>query len=496
MSEKPSYEQLETIIANLEKEIHELKSRTGNRKKFYDGFEIIEGIDAPVWCFSDRQTFGYVNRFFCNYLGKEKSEIEGKRVFEILEHMEAIKYLEGNLDIFENKSEFKTEKWLSDKNGNMRLFAITKTPFVTGEFVSFIVCVAKDITEQKMAKDSLALAYQELEATHREIEKAFDHTNRMSIAAEVTNIELNQIFNISSDAIWVIDNDFNVLRINNTMLDLLGIHRNEITGKKCYDLLSCSICGTKDCSLKRISGGKERVECDADKTFTNGVSRHFLVTATHFRGIDYELKGIVEHFRDITSRKQFEQKLENANNLLVSIAMKDPMTMIPNRSYFLENLEREWRRMKREKNELSLIICDIDCMKGFNDSYGHEKGDESIKTVVGILLECARRPGDFVARIDGEEFAVILPRTPVKGALHVAENIRNTIEKRKIEYRYSSVSPYLSISCGVAGLNPASGQTHQHLINIADSALYEAKKKGRNCTVAGRIETSAADENL
>jgi diguanylate cyclase (GGDEF)-like protein len=128
-------------------------------------------------------------------------------------------------------------------------------------------------------------------------------------------------------------------------------------------------------------------------------------------------------------------------------------------------------------------LCDVDFFKAYNDTYGHRAGDFCLQQIAQILRENVKRPADLVARYGGEEFAVILPNTHLKGAVKVAEDIRNSLHNLEIEYSNSPVSNQVTLSLGVASLIPNHYLSEDFLIGEADRALYEAKKSGRDRVV-------------
>jgi diguanylate cyclase (GGDEF)-like protein/PAS domain S-box-containing protein len=178
--------------------------------------------------------------------------------------------------------------------------------------------------------------------------------------------------------------------------------------------------------------------------------------------------------------EQAKLELEAANMALQRLASVDGLTQIPNRRCFDKQLEIEWQWMEREKESLSLILCDIDFFKLYNDHYGHQGGDECLKQVAEILASNAQRAGDLAARYGGEEFAVILSRTDVKGAMQVAESIRSDLKAAAILHAASPVSEFITLSMGIAHAVPAAGLSIQGLIGQADRALYRAKLEGRD----------------
>ena len=189
--------------------------------------------------------------------------------------------------------------------------------------------------------------------------------------------------------------------------------------------------------------------------------------------------GVLQVVRDISERKLAEEKLRAANRVLEGIAAVDGLTGVANRRRFDEMLDREWRRGLREQQPLSIVLLDVDLFKLYNDTYGHLRGDSCLKQIAESALDVVTRPGDLVARYGGEEFAIILPGTETHGAERVAREICDTLRARQLAH---SASPFgvVTISAGYASVVPQLGQSPPDLIEVADRALYEAKRKGRN----------------
>lgn len=182
-------------------------------------------------------------------------------------------------------------------------------------------------------------------------------------------------------------------------------------------------------------------------------------------------------------QSELYQKLESANEKLLQFATLDGLTKIANRRLFDEYIEREWRRMAREKAPISLIFCDVDYFKLYNDTYGHPAGDKCLQEIANAIKAEVKRPGDLVARYGGEEFVVVLPRTNAKGGFSVAELIRKRVMALNLVNTASKVSPFVSLSLGVASTIPSSEFPVEKLIKTADEALYQAKQEGRNITI-------------
>ena len=197
-----------------------------------------------------------------------------------------------------------------------------------------------------------------------------------------------------------------------------------------------------------------------------------------------ELRLQVERERMLTERqRKLTEELEKANEELQRLASVDGLTGIANRRYFDTYLDREWKRAARCHLSLSIIMCDVDFFKPYNDTYGHQAGDDCLKLVGEIIRDNLRRPTDLVARYGGEEFAIVLPETVAEGAVYVAENICEQLRERGIPHQGSRVSDRLTLSCGVATMIPGPASSPSELIRTADLALYQAKKQGRDRVV-------------
>lgn len=188
---------------------------------------------------------------------------------------------------------------------------------------------------------------------------------------------------------------------------------------------------------------------------------------------------------EIRERTQVEMALRKANQELQRLAVLDDLTQIANRRRFDQYLEGQWDYPQAEK--LSLLLCDVDYFKLYNDEYGHQAGDQCLRLVAKAISRGVDYVKDLVARYGGEEFAVILPETGVEGALQVAKAIQAEIASLKLLHAKSDVSKYITLSIGIASVVPGPRTNPQELIATADEALYAAKHQGRNRIVSGPV---------
>lgn len=186
--------------------------------------------------------------------------------------------------------------------------------------------------------------------------------------------------------------------------------------------------------------------------------------------------------------KALSDQLEVANRELERLAAVDGLTRVYNRRRFDEVFLAEWNRLLREEKPLSLIMCDVDHFKAYNDTYGHQVGDSCLEQIAQAIVKVAKRPADCVARYGGEEFVIILPNTDLVGAKCVAESIRTAVHGLNIPHTTSSVSQRVTLSFGVACQIPDEAMAPSLLIEAADRAMYAAKESGRD-----RIQVHHAD---
>lgn len=210
----------------------------------------------------------------------------------------------------------------------------------------------------------------------------------------------------------------------------------------------------------------------------------FVTKPVHWDVLRHRLRLAIE-------RAQLRERLELANRELGRLAGIDQLTQLANRRQFDQVLAREWRRGGRNGVPLSMVLCDLDYFKRYNDALGHLAGDECLRRVGPALGGLLRRPGDLVARFGGEEFAIILPETDADGARQICEQAVAAVHALDLPHPDSPLGR-VTISIGAAATIPNPRLAPTRLFAAADEALYEAKRAGRNGYRLGELTSAAA----
>ena len=174
------------------------------------------------------------------------------------------------------------------------------------------------------------------------------------------------------------------------------------------------------------------------------------------------------------------EKLKKLNKQLEESSYTDSLTSLSNRRYFNIVYDREFKRAMRLQHKIAFMMLDIDFFKQYNDTYGHLAGDETLKSVAKTLQTTLKRPTDYVFRLGGEEFGVLLTETNEEETKNIAKKINNNIENIKIEHEKNKASDYVTISIGVMLLTPSDVDEQESILSEADDKLYKAKESGRN----------------
>ncbi|MEJ2372989.1 MAG: GGDEF domain-containing protein [Sulfurimonas sp.] len=191
----------------------------------------------------------------------------------------------------------------------------------------------------------------------------------------------------------------------------------------------------------------------------------------------YVFKSIQQ---DHTKLHAIAKKLKSANKKLENASYTDSLTNLYNRRYFNHIYERELKRAKRDKTYITFMMLDIDYFKQYNDTYGHVEGDFALKTVAKVLKDTLKRPSDYVFRLGGEEFGILLSQTNESDSANLARKLLSAVKLRELKHEKSKVSDYVTVSVGVVCCIADDALADEVLISRADEMLYEAKEGGRD----------------
>ena len=258
-------------------------------------------------------------------------------------------------------------------------------------------------------------------------------------------------------------------------LVLLDAMMPNMNGFECCSRL-LELPGTANLPIIMVTGLED--QASVDWAFDVGAT-DFVTKPIHWPILRRRVKNVLE-------KGYLYRELERVNQQLKQHAITDALTGLANRRYFDECLDREWKRSRRDRSPLSLIICDVDYFKAYNDTYGHQAGDQCLQSVAQVLqTKAAKRATDIVARYGGEEFAAILPSTSLEGAQQVAERLKNSVQELELPHEGTRRDhKIVTISVGVASTIAEPNIHAPDLLKWADEALYHAKEQGRNAVAA------------
>ncbi|MEM5326692.1 diguanylate cyclase [Paraburkholderia sp. JHI2823] len=291
--------------------------------------------------------------------------------------------------------------------------------------------------------------------------------------------------------IFVVDRDMNVLMWNRFMQDHSGVSADEVIGRPIFERFP-------DLPRAWLTRKVESVFQLGSFAFSSWEQRPYLFQFDHDRpitgGVDYmqqdctfmplmrgrDVIAVCVTISDVTHVSVMQREREEAVAQLREYADRDGLTGIANRRYFEARLADEFQRWQRYGGELSMLLFDLDHFKRINDEFGHMAGDTVLRSMAQRVSGVVRKQ-DVFGRFGGEEFALLLPCTPLDDALYVAEKIRCTIADEPVEVQGVIVPVTASVGAATARTG---APDYEGMINEADAALYTAKRQGRNCSVA------------
>lgn len=315
---------------------------------------------------------------------------------------------------------------------------------------------------------------QQMEEKHEMLSVEIRERERIENILRESEERYRAIYLQAAEGIVLINAEGDIVECNPQILGMLNYKEEELVGKNIFSLFDPENLKAVPSQLNRLLAGETIF---VERKIRTGAGPYIHCEQSG-RKIHDDL--IILLYRDITERKIAEIALEQANRALQRLAHVDGLTRIANRRKFDQALKTEWQRMKREGKKLGLAMIDIDFFKQYNDIYGHQAGDDCLKRVAATISATVHRPADLVARYGGEEFVVLLPGTDLAGTRVLAENMRLEVAKLKIHHAGSGPEKTVTISLGIAAVDPSAFSSEKDLIDLADQALYQAKENGRN----------------
>ncbi|MBD0334124.1 MAG: diguanylate cyclase [Cyanobacteria bacterium Co-bin13] len=399
----------------------------------------------------------FANPAFLKTLGKSLKDCLGKTVYDFYPPSLADKYTADDLHVITTGATLHTVEAHKTPVDHEEIYVqVVKSPVYGADGqITGVQGVFWDITNLKRTQDELNTQKQFLQQVIDNMPSATFVRNCQGRLVAVNQASASMHGKQPEEMIGKVETEFNPNITSAEMERLFSINQQVIS---------------------------QRTTVREELTITNvfGETRWYQTIISPFISPKGEVQGIIGNCIDITERKAIEAALQAANLKLERLATLDSLTKVANRRRFDEYLQQEWQRMAREGQPLSLIMLDVDYFKIYNDFLGHQQGDVCLFTVAQALCRAVKRSADLVARYGGEEFVVVLPNTRRAGAIVVAEAIQSEIASLQIPHPNSTVSAYVTASMGIASAMPSNGGSYDELVAAADTALYQAKRRGRD----------------
>ena len=360
--------------------------------------------------------------------------------------------------------------WTTAPDGSSRLLETNCNLLIgdTGEAIGTL-SISHDVTDWHEMQEVLKTEIEKRQVTEQELAQR--------------NTLLDTILSASRDPIALYNEHGVYVGCNEPFARSLGYTQQALLGKSSADVLEPDKHELFRQTDLQVTQQGISVKLDDYVILEDGTPIWYEVLKSPYRDPTDGTTGVLMMARDVTERKMAEQQLADAIMELQELSFVDSLTKVANRRSFDEQLRKMWYSHIREHNPLTLILCDIDYFKAFNDNYGHQQGDFALREVAKVLRSVVKRETDEVARYGGEEFAFLLPNTSLEGGQVVATAIHRALAEKGLTHRYSDIASTLTVSLGVATLTPRPNQDYGELVELADVALYRAKAAGRNCTM-------------
>ncbi len=362
---------------------------------------------------------------------------------------------------------YNSQEWIQQKkSADLSLVNVTKVPLYNDKGTIFaILSIDSDIT----ALHNLTKQLKVENIQRKETEKALSKQS----------VLLSTVFAASYDPIGLLDHEGRIIGANNSFAKLMNACPDDIIGKLQTELMPSDRADWAERQNKEVLASGEPIIFE-ELLFSGNKKTWYEVHKAPFNDEESHYQGIVIMARDITARKLTEEKLSSDASDFEQKMLNDQLTNIANRRSFDERFTMLWQEACDEQEMLSIVMCDIDYFKPYNDNYGHQMGDETLKIIALALNNAASEMGCFAARYGGEEFVVIIKGGNATKVFRAVEKLREAINKTKVEHLHSDVSRYVTMSLGLSSIFPSDLNTMKMLVAEADGALYDAKMSGRD----------------
>lgn len=318
--------------------------------------------------------------------------------------------------------------------------------------------------------------------------------DRFTAQPGLSNADFQSLTENSADVILRVGPGMRASYASPSSREVLGWAPEELIGRHPIEIFMAEDFPAIEAAASQLyTQGSSTVAPTARVRCKDGTIKWCESRAQLLKGMADGAGDVVVILRDVTERKELENKL-------AVMAMTDGLTELANRRAFDDALIREWKATLRTGSPTSLLLLDLDHFKAFNDEYGHQVGDDCLRSVAAAVSASVRRPRDFVARYGGEELAVILPETDSTGAIKIAELVREAVERLAVPHSGNPEgNGYVTVSIGVTTAVPSVGGTikmPEGMLLTADSALYKAKHNGRNRVEVSILLTPVNSESI
>jgi diguanylate cyclase (GGDEF)-like protein/PAS domain S-box-containing protein len=405
---------------------------------------ILESILDAFFSLDEQYRFIYTNEAAQKLFRRSEQELIGHNIWEVFPWLVgSISQQEFKLAMA-NKQQRLYEQFVQKLN---QWFEANVYPYEFGLSVHF-----RQITERKRTADQL-----------QESEKSFRLLAENS-SDMISKHNRNGLFTYVSPACYT----------------LLGYRDDELIGQSPFHLYHPD-------DKQRMLDNQELIYNNFDDSAItyrmkrkDGTYRWFESTSRVVFHDGDRTQTLVSVSRDITPRKEIELKMLEQYQILHALSHIDELTNIANRRTFDESWNNEWEDAQRHHMPITLMLGDIDNFKAYNDTFGHQKGDDCLRQIAAAMRSALKRPLDIVARYGGEEFGIILPQTSKERAATIAQRLLEAVQQLQIPHSEEACSPYVTISIGSATWKPDCSFTQDELFTHADRALYQAKREGKN----------------